>query len=664
MITIDVQQSVSPRRDRRGRPVAFAGRPRVVRMACASALAVLAWGGSGVIVSAAPPAVLQAPLQAAAITGLQQGARGTEVRALQQALIAAGVSVRGGADGVFGPATREALVSFQQARGLSTSGEVDAATADALAAATASGGSSSTPASANGYVGLAQGAKGQAVTDVQKRMIELGVYVPGGADGVYGPATTTAVTQFQRWNGLEATGTVTEATVTRLGITSGGSTAAPSTSNPAPTTPAPEPSPSSYAGLKVGSSGQAVKDLQTALIANGAAVRGGADGRFGPMTQSALKAFQRSKGLPETGVVADADAAALGLGAAAPTPAPSTPAPTPSNPYVGLTVGARGELVKNVQQALINAGISVRGGADGVFGNATKGAVVLFQQQKGLSVTGSVDQPSADALGVGAGAPVGVTNPTPTPAPDANPSGNPYVGLKVGAQGPLVKELQVALQSTGLVVRGGADGVFGNATKSSLIAFQSVNGIPQTGVVTEKGASILRLGSAPDTAAPQGAGNPAASVTLDRFPVQGQCFFGDTWHAARGGGRLHEGVDIIAPEGNLLYAVTDGHIAKQYWDYPGALAGNGLRLARNDGTYFTYLHMSSFAPGIDVGTKVTAGDVIGFVGNTGSSATPHLHFEVHPGGGAAVNPYPYVKAIDGCSNTTPQYQQSFPSPDA
>jgi len=143
-------------------------------------------------------------------------------------------------------------------------------------------------------------------------------------------------------------------------------------------------------------------------------------------------------------------------------------------------------------------------------------------------------------------------------------------------------------------------------------------------------------------------------VTIDVFPVQGKCWFGDTWQAPRGGGRLHEGLDVIAPKGNLLYAAVTGTISKMYYDFPGALAGNGLRVQADNGTYFTYLHMDTFAEGIAVGTAVTAGQVIGTVGSTGNSATPHLHFEVHPAGGAAVNPYPLVKPIDACSIATPR----------
>ena len=86
------------------------------------------------------------------------------------------------------------------------------------------------------------------------------------------------------------------------------------------------------------------------------------------------------------------------------------------------------------------------------------------------------------------------------------------------------------------------------------------------------------------------------------------------------------------------------------------LTGNGLILRMADGTYFFYAHLLDFAPGIGLGTPVKAGQIIGYVGTTGNSGVPHLHFEVHPKGGAAVNPYPLVKAINGCGTTTPPPQ--------
>ena len=130
--------------------------------------------------------------------------------------------------------------------------------------------------------------------------------------------------------------------------------------------------------------------------------------------------------------------------------------------------------------------------------------------------------------------------------------------------------------------------------------------------------------------------------------MQGPCYYGDTWTAARGNGRVHLGVDIAAKEGNALYAVVSGTVTKVYSPQSDALAGNGLRIARPDGTYVFYAHLSSLAPGIAVGSAVSAGQLVGYVGKTGNAGVPHLHLEVHPGGGSAVNPYPIVKAIGAC----------------
>lgn len=141
------------------------------------------------------------------------------------------------------------------------------------------------------------------------------------------------------------------------------------------------------------------------------------------------------------------------------------------------------------------------------------------------------------------------------------------------------------------------------------------------------------------------------SVAIDVFPAQGPCSFTDTYGAPRSGGRSHEGVDVIDKAGQWIYAVKAGTLTKRYLDAPGSLSGNGWRLTIADGTYFFYAHLSTFAPGLTVGSTVTAGQIIGQVGMTGDAAIPHLHFEVHPGGGASVNPTPVVKAVDGCKSS-------------
>ena len=135
--------------------------------------------------------------------------------------------------------------------------------------------------------------------------------------------------------------------------------------------------------------------------------------------------------------------------------------------------------------------------------------------------------------------------------------------------------------------------------------------------------------------------------------IAGPTQFGDSFGFARGSGRAHLGTDILAPAGNLIYAVADGRITKIYADYPGSLAGNGVQLTTADGTYYFYAHMTGINTGIAVGVPVKAGQIIGTVGKTGNTNTNHLHFEVHPKGGSAINAYPLLKAIDACSVTDP-----------
>ncbi len=186
-----------------------------------------------------PPPSSSPPPRRRRIVGLGQGATGAEVRAVQQALISAGVPVPGGADGVFGPATKSAVTAFQSRNGLAATGTVDAATAAALGLATARRPPRATPAatrSARGCVTRSGapvvGATGPAVVALQQALMAAGVWLPGGADGVFGSRHDERISNFQSWNGLTVSGVVDAATFARLKL------GAPAAS---PTPPAPAP---------------------------------------------------------------------------------------------------------------------------------------------------------------------------------------------------------------------------------------------------------------------------------------------------------------------------------------------------------------------------------------------------------------------------------------
>ncbi|WP_051063360.1 M23 family metallopeptidase [Ilumatobacter nonamiensis] len=167
-----------------------------------------------------------------------------------------------------------------------------------------------------------------------------------------------------------------------------------------------------------------------------------------------------------------------------------------------------------------------------------------------------------------------------------------------------------------------------------------------TAPASENAQDSAATPSAPETApAPAPAPEPEPAPAPPSggglaCPMPGSAY-SDTWGAPRSGGRSHEGVDLIAPHGLPIYAVTSGHATFK----STSLGGNSVSLVGDNGNRYFYAHLSGYEGS---SRNVSKGELIGYNGATGNAnGTNHLHFQVHPGGGQAVNPYPTVRAA-GC----------------
>jgi murein DD-endopeptidase MepM/ murein hydrolase activator NlpD len=148
-------------------------------------------------------------------------------------------------------------------------------------------------------------------------------------------------------------------------------------------------------------------------------------------------------------------------------------------------------------------------------------------------------------------------------------------------------------------------------------------------------------------------GAPTASVSIpSRMPVEGvrlSSDYGMRTHPVLGGRRGHKGIDLAGPTGTPIHAAADGIVSRADW-----FSSYGLYVSLEHGGSMQtrYGHMSRL--NVAAGQRVRKGEIIGYVGSTGRSTGPHLHYEVRIAG-QAVNPVPYLQAGD--------YQQTLASAD-
>ena len=478
---------------------------------------------------------------------LRRGSSGSEVRALQEALIELGF-LSGKADGQFGAGTENAVIAFQRANNYPDTGLMDANIQAFLYIGT--------PKNAQGVatkvktlspvagVAMKQGNTGEAVGKLQERLKELGYYT-GSINCTYDAATKAAVLAFQKKNGLKKDGIA--GSETQKAIYSESALRPDSTPTPAPTpeptpTPSPTPAPTYKVPTKTvqfGSEGTDAKTVQRRLRDLGY-YTGRIDGVFGKGSVDALKSFQAENGLTPDGKAGSATfrilfsdrAKAMPTTTPVPevTPAPESPTPgvDPTPTATPVTVaweklknGSTGQAVSQLQEALIQLGY-MSGKPDGKFGNGTEAAVKSFQKTNGLTAdgiagettqkllySGKAKAATAKATTVPTAAPKATATPTPTASQSKD--GIAVAGtLREGDRGTEVKTLQQKLIQIGYL-KDIADGIFGKKTTAAVTAFQKAYNLEPDGIVGSKTQQKLSA-TAKATATPTPSSQPTGTV--------------------------------------------------------------------------------------------------------------------------------------------------------
>ena len=439
------------------------------------------------------------PSQTPTFTVLKEGVSGDAVRDLQNKLKALGF-LNGSADGDFGETTKAAVMAFQSAHKLLPDGIAGVATLDTLMNSKTTATPEPTP-----FI-LKKGAKGPEVTVLQKRLKALG-YLSGSSDGDFGEVTHDAVVQFQKVNGLSADGVAGTQTLNVLNSSRAKhqNQTGTSSSGNHNTYATAKPSVHEKVYLKLGSTGDAVRQMQNRLIALGY-LSGKATGVFDQATDEGVRAFQY-RNMPYTDGIA-------GSGTLNKLYSSSAKSTSKSAASIGLSLEEGVEnssSVEKLQRRLRELGYYF-GHSDGDYGSATTAAVKAFQRRNGLTVDGKAGSAtlgklySSDALRP---APKATPKPTAKPTSDEDfkkpddyvnvtpgPPGSDYVTLRLGNSGQLVKNLQEKLHEKGYYY-GYVDGKYGVSTAKAIKYFQKNKGLTQDGVAGPATQRVLFQGNFP-----------------------------------------------------------------------------------------------------------------------------------------------------------------------
>lgn len=215
--------------------------------------------------------------------------------------------------------------------------------------------------------------------------------------------------------------------------------------------------------------------------------------------------------------------------------------------------------------------------------------------------------------------------------------------LEPGAEGKAVAFLQFKLQTK-------KTGWYGPLTLAAVTQYQESRGLPAKGYVGALTWRAILTGATPVAPASSSGStrSSGSSRSVVRAPVTAGkvcpapgAAFGSGWGAQRSG-HLHQGVDLVARRGTPILAVESGYILRA-----GVQSNGAIRIVQQgaSGPKYFYGHMDSITVG--AGSRVSRGQVIGYMGDTGSPGAVHLHFEYWPSGreSAAVDPYPLLKSL-------------------